>query len=59
MQNMDRNQQNEDKLNEKEYYRSEIIKIINSINKRDMLEYFYLFISGKVKGVNIDETKKV
>lgn len=51
--------QNEDKLNEKEYYRSEIIKIINSINKRDMLEYFYLFISGKVKGVNTDEAKKV
>jgi hypothetical protein len=36
-------------MKEKEFYRSEIIKLIKKIDRTDVLEYFYYFIREKLK----------
>ena len=33
----------------KEFYRERIIEMVNQINRTDILQYLYLFISGKIK----------
>ena len=38
-----------EELNEKEYYKEAIIDIINSIDREDILVYFYYLIKGKLK----------
>jgi hypothetical protein len=41
-------------MKEKEFYREEIMKIIGGINRSDVLEYLYIFITGKLKGVDLN-----
>jgi hypothetical protein len=36
-------------MNEKELYKTEIIKMIEQIDRADVLEYFYYFIRGKLQ----------
>lgn len=36
-------------MKEKEFYRNEIIKMVEKIDRADVLEYFYYFIREKLK----------
>lgn len=36
-------------MNEKEYYRSKIVELIENLENERLLEYFYYFISLKIK----------
>lgn len=42
-------------LRPKEFYREKIIEIIKKIDRTDVLQYLYFFISGKVKDVCSDD----
>lgn len=35
-------------MNEKDFYREQIIEMVQKIDIIDILEYFYIFIKGKV-----------
>lgn len=35
-------------MREKEWYREQIIGMVKKIDRIDILEYFYIFIKGKV-----------
>ena len=37
-------------VEEKEEYRKKIIEMVNKIERKDILEYLYTFIKGKIKG---------
>lgn len=37
-------------VDEKEEYRKKIIEMVNKIERKDILEYLYTFIKGKIKG---------
>lgn len=39
-------------MREKEWYREQIIEMVQKIDRIDILEYFYIFIKGKVGGEN-------
>lgn len=44
MQNMDRKQQNEDRFNEKEYYKTKIIEMVKEINNYKQIYLIYHFV---------------
>lgn len=44
-----------DLMSPKEFYREKIIEIIKKIDRSDVLQYLYFFISGKVKDVCSDD----
>jgi hypothetical protein len=45
-------------MKDKEFYREEIIRTVNSINRQDVLEYLYVFITERLKGVDLNSTKE-